>query len=315
MQAALAAAALLGAGTALVYPTLIAAVSDAVQPRDRAPAVGVYRFWRDAGAVGALIGVLADAAGAGTAIATVAALTAASGLLVAATRWPQRSLVGHRFPGTAVSISRRSRGIASSRAHGDGRPVRPRAVRDRAGAGGAYASAAAELRAGRKRGHWIWFVFPSWRGSAGAMSRRYAISSLEEARLPRIRSSGRGSRCARILTELSSRTAHDILGPIDAMKLRSSMTLFARAAPERPLFTEVLDRYFGGLEDEATDVLLGNAMLPPRVSSQAVRPRWADGTRHGAARGLGRAIAPRARRGRRRRRARAPGRLPVTTGS
>jgi MFS family permease len=83
------AAALLGVGTALVYPTLIAAVSDAVQPRDRAPSVGVYRFWRDAGfALGALLaGVVADAASAGTAIAVVAALTAVSGLLVAATPW------------------------------------------------------------------------------------------------------------------------------------------------------------------------------------------------------------------------------------
>ena len=73
---------LLGVGTALVYPTLIAAVSDAVQPRDRAPVVGVYRFWRDIGFVlGALIaGVVADAACSGTAIAIVAALTAASGL-------------------------------------------------------------------------------------------------------------------------------------------------------------------------------------------------------------------------------------------
>ena len=89
------------------------------------------------------------------------------------------------------------------------------------GAGGAYASAAAELRAGRKRGHWIWFVFPQLEGlGRSEMSRRYAISSLEEARLylahpilgPRL-------ECARILTELSGRTAHDILGPIDAMKL------------------------------------------------------------------------------------------------
>ena len=86
---AITAAALLGLGTALVYPTLIAAVSDAVQPRDRAPSVGVYRFWRDAGfAVGALLaGIVADAASAGTAIAVVAALTAMSGLFVAATPW------------------------------------------------------------------------------------------------------------------------------------------------------------------------------------------------------------------------------------
>jgi MFS family permease len=86
----LAAAALLGLGTALVYPTLIAAVSDVVQPRDRAAAVGVYRFWRDTGfVVGALLaGFAADALGSGAAIALVAALTAASGLVVAATRWP-----------------------------------------------------------------------------------------------------------------------------------------------------------------------------------------------------------------------------------
>jgi MFS family permease len=91
---ALVAAVLLGIGTALVYPTLIAAVSDAVEPRQRAQAVGVYRFWRDAGfVVGALAaGFGADAAGSGPTIAAVAGLTAASGLLVAAThrsrRWP-----------------------------------------------------------------------------------------------------------------------------------------------------------------------------------------------------------------------------------
>jgi MFS family permease len=86
---ALLAAILLGVGTALVYPTLIAAVSDAVQPVQRAPAVGVYRFWRDFGFVaGALIsGIVADTLGAGEAIAVVAALTGASGVWVAATRW------------------------------------------------------------------------------------------------------------------------------------------------------------------------------------------------------------------------------------
>jgi MFS family permease len=93
---ALLAAILLGAGTAMVYPTLIAAVSDTVQPVERAPAVGVYRFWRDFGfVVGALIsGVVADAFGLAEAIAVVAALTAASGLWVAATRWKQQPSVG-----------------------------------------------------------------------------------------------------------------------------------------------------------------------------------------------------------------------------
>jgi MFS family permease len=78
------AAALLGLGTALVYPTLIAAISDAVSPVARAPVVGVYRFWRDTGyALGALIaGVASDALGYGGAIALVAGLTAASGLWV-----------------------------------------------------------------------------------------------------------------------------------------------------------------------------------------------------------------------------------------
>jgi MFS family permease len=83
---------LLGAGTAMVYPTLIAAVSDATEPRERARAVGVYRFWRDVGFVlGALVaGVAADVASSEAAILIVTALTAASGLAVLATRWPAR---------------------------------------------------------------------------------------------------------------------------------------------------------------------------------------------------------------------------------
>ena len=89
---ALGAAILLGIGTALVYPTLIAAVSDAVQPVERAQVVGVYRFWRDFGfVIGALLaGFVADAAGSGSAIAVAAALTAASGCWVALTRWAER---------------------------------------------------------------------------------------------------------------------------------------------------------------------------------------------------------------------------------
>ncbi|HXH82214.1 MAG TPA: MFS transporter, partial [Candidatus Tectomicrobia bacterium] len=91
----LAAAVLLGLGTALVYPTLIAAVSDAVQPVRRAHAVGAYRFWRDTGlAAGALVaGLTADAAGARAAIVVVGLLTAASGLWVLATPWRRPSAV------------------------------------------------------------------------------------------------------------------------------------------------------------------------------------------------------------------------------
>jgi MFS family permease len=97
----LAAAVLLGVGTAMVYPTLIAAVSDASQPRDRARIVGVYRFWRDFGFVlGALLaGLVADATSPRTAIVLVAGLTAASGLIVAATSWqPRRALTPAAAP-------------------------------------------------------------------------------------------------------------------------------------------------------------------------------------------------------------------------
>jgi MFS family permease len=97
---ALAASVLLGLGTALVYPTLIAAVSDLVQPVERAQAVGVYRFWRDFGFVaGALVsGLVADALGAGWAIGIVAGLTAASGAWVVLTRWPARLAVSSETP-------------------------------------------------------------------------------------------------------------------------------------------------------------------------------------------------------------------------
>jgi MFS family permease len=99
---ALVAAVLLGLGTALVYPTLMAAVSDAVDAGDRARAVGVYRFWRDAGFVaGALVaGFGADVAGSGPTIAAVAALTAASGLVVAATHRPRQWPVSATSPWT-----------------------------------------------------------------------------------------------------------------------------------------------------------------------------------------------------------------------
>ncbi len=104
--ATLLAAILLSAGTALVHPTLIAAVSDAVQPIERAPAVGVYRFWRDFGfVVGALIsGLAADALGAGAAIALVAALTAGSGLWVAATPWTGREALSEPLAGPMSGI-------------------------------------------------------------------------------------------------------------------------------------------------------------------------------------------------------------------
>jgi uncharacterized protein (DUF1810 family) len=123
---------------------------------------------------------------------------------------------------------------------------------------GEYQFAVAELHNGRKLSHWMWFVFPQVAGlGTSAMSRRYAIASLEEARAY-LRHPVLGPRlveCAEILLGLEGRTAENVFGQIDAMKLRSSMTLFARAAADGP-FRAVLDRYFGGVEDDATNRIL-----------------------------------------------------------
>ena len=125
---------------------------------------------------------------------------------------------------------------------------------------GTYESALRELSDGRKRSHWMWFIFPQLAGlGQSPTSRRYAISSLEEARAyvehpvlgPRL------EECARALLQRTGGSARDIFGGIDAMKLRSSMTLFHRADPDNALYGEVLDRYFGGEPDSATDRLLG----------------------------------------------------------
>jgi uncharacterized protein (DUF1810 family) len=121
--------------------------------------------------------------------------------------------------------------------------------------GGTYARALAELRAGRKTSHWMWFVFPQIAGlGRSPAAQHYAIASLDEAvaYLAHPVLGARLRECARALTELGTSDADAVLGGIDAMKLRSSMTLFARAAPDEPLFRQVLDQYFGGAEDEAT---------------------------------------------------------------
>ena len=122
-----------------------------------------------------------------------------------------------------------------------------------------YADVVEELRHGRKTGHWMWFVFPQIAGLGfSPMSQRYAISSLEEARayLAHPTLGARLRECARLLLETTGRTAEDIFGSIDATKLRSSMTLFGRAVPQEPLFGQVLNRFFGGVPDDATDARL-----------------------------------------------------------
>ncbi|GAB13399.1 hypothetical protein ARGLB_038_00060 [Arthrobacter globiformis NBRC 12137] len=127
--------------------------------------------------------------------------------------------------------------------------------------GATYAQALEELRAGSKRGHWMWFVFPQIAGlGQSATSRRYAIASLEEARAylqhpvlgPRL------IECAAAVHNVGNRGAAEIFGGIDARKLQSSMTLFLRAAPEEQVFRRVLEHYFGGEADAATDRLLAS---------------------------------------------------------
>jgi uncharacterized protein (DUF1810 family) len=112
-----------------------------------------------------------------------------------------------------------------------------------------YRQAVSELRRGRKSSHWMWFVFPQIAGlGRSSMAQAYAIADLDEARAylahpvlgPRL------VECAEIVASHQGLTAEQIFGGIDAMKLRSSMTLFARAAEDQPVFAAVLDRYFDG---------------------------------------------------------------------
>jgi uncharacterized protein (DUF1810 family) len=128
---------------------------------------------------------------------------------------------------------------------------------------GVYEQACAELRAGRKRSHWMWFVFPQIHGlGSSPMAVRYAISGLEEARAylehpvlgPRLR------ECAGIVVGVEGRTVEEIFGYPDDLKFHSSMTLFARAAalfaeaegPSESVFHEALKKYFDGKTDQAT---------------------------------------------------------------
>lgn len=125
-----------------------------------------------------------------------------------------------------------------------------------------FARAVRELRAGAKRSHWMWFVFPQLAGlGRSEMSRRYAIASLAEARayLAHPLLGPRLTECAEILLGLGNPDAEAVLGPVDAVKLRSSMTLFARAAGRESVFGAVIDAYFGGEPDVQTDRLLGGA--------------------------------------------------------
>jgi len=123
---------------------------------------------------------------------------------------------------------------------------------------GVYEQACAELRSGRKRTHWMWFIFPQIKGlGSSEMAVRFAISSIEEAKayLEHPVLGDRLRECARIVVAVEGRTAEEIFGYPDDLKFRSSMTLFAKAAEiseEDLVFSQALDKYFGGKEDAGT---------------------------------------------------------------
>lgn len=127
---------------------------------------------------------------------------------------------------------------------------------------GSYPGVLEELRRGRKTGHWIWFIFPQIAGlGRSARSQEYAIARLDEARayLAHPLLGARLRECTELVRGHAGQSAEAILGGIDAVKLRSSMTLFHRAAPEEPLFADILQRFYDGLADPATDTLLAAA--------------------------------------------------------
>jgi len=118
-----------------------------------------------------------------------------------------------------------------------------------------YERARRELEIGRKQSHWMWFIFPQIAGlGQSPMSIRFAIASLDEAQayLAQPVLGARLRECARLTLAVESKTARDIFGSIDEVKFRSSVTLFARAAPDEELFQRCLDKYFAGDPDPTT---------------------------------------------------------------
>ena len=124
----------------------------------------------------------------------------------------------------------------------------------------------AELADGRKRSHWMWFIFPQLRGlGSSPTAQHYALASLDEARayLAHPLLGARLRRCTELVNRVEGRSAQEIFGSLDELKFRSSMTLFARAAPgPREPFAQALARYFAGEEDSLTrELLAGNDAL------------------------------------------------------
>ena len=123
-----------------------------------------------------------------------------------------------------------------------------------------YESALTEIRNGRKRSHWMWFIFPQFEGlGSSAQSVFFSIKSIAEAKayLAHPLLGPRLIECAGAVLAIDGRSAIDIFGSPDDMKLRSSATLFARASPDGSVFHRILDKYFGGRADEKTLRLVG----------------------------------------------------------
>jgi uncharacterized protein (DUF1810 family) len=124
---------------------------------------------------------------------------------------------------------------------------------------GVWPDVQAELAAGAKTSHWMWFVFPQLAGlGRSGTARFYGIASLAEARAywahPVL--GARLKEGCGLLVALQGRTARQVFGPIDALKLRSCLTLFERAAPDEPVFGRLLDKYYAGERDAATQQML-----------------------------------------------------------
>ena len=120
---------------------------------------------------------------------------------------------------------------------------------------GVYPRALAELKAGRKQSHWMWFIFPQIAGLGhSAMAQMYAIASLDEARvyLAHPLLGTRLRECCEVVMAIEGKTAHQIFGSPDDLKFRSCLTLFAHAAPDEVLFRDLLEKYYNGEEDELT---------------------------------------------------------------
>jgi len=126
---------------------------------------------------------------------------------------------------------------------------------------GVYEQAIRELQAGNKQGHWIWFIFPQIRGlGMSSTSQRYAIQSLDEAEayLSHPILGERLREFTSIVNKITGISAESIFGSLDAMKFRSSITLFAIASPEDEQFKSALEKYFNGSADQRTLDLLGS---------------------------------------------------------